>query len=305
MPNRPLPVIAAARYMPPRSAEEAIRHNMRLTEETANQAVPGNAPRHSPTRTGFSQPGLSRLGRADTSGTGQPDAMATPTPNSAISLSILKLDYPRMRRGFVLAALVLPLSGCYVPPGPPGYAQPNYPPPGYPPPGYDPYGAVYPGYSYNDGSPTLLVDGAVMPLIFFGGGWGLLRRTSQLASRTGRGLAPSGTTASGRRLPPRRRRLPALGCPVGQLFIPLAVSPSRVPRLAASTPTVEASRSQGRKVAHHPARRPMEDRHSPTRQARGTQPGSQPPLGRNPLIHSTSGVVHVRPVRNADRTPPR
>jgi hypothetical protein len=83
-----------------------------------------------------------------------------------------------MRRNLVLAALLLPLSGCYLPPqGPTGYAQPGYPPPGYPPQGYpqaayDPYGNVYPGYSYNDGTPTLLVEGAPMPLIVVGGGWG-------------------------------------------------------------------------------------------------------------------------------------
>lgn len=123
-----------------------------------------------------------------------------------------------MRRGVVLAALLLPLSGCYEqppatsgyaaqpgypPPAGYGYAQPGYPPPpgyqqpeyqqpayppsgyqqpGYPPPGYpqpaypagayDQYGNIYPGYSDNGGDPTLLVDGAVMPLILFGGGWG-------------------------------------------------------------------------------------------------------------------------------------
>jgi hypothetical protein len=92
-----------------------------------------------------------------------------------------------MRRDLVLAALLLPLSGCYVTqPGPGyvqpgyGYAQPGYPPtggygyaqPAYPPAAYDAYGNVYPGYSDNDGAPTLFVDGAVMPLVLFGGGWG-------------------------------------------------------------------------------------------------------------------------------------
>jgi hypothetical protein len=96
-----------------------------------------------------------------------------------------------MRRAFALAALLLPLGGCYqeapgpagyaqpgYPPGGYGYAQPGYPPPGYPPQGYaapgsyDPSGGIYPGYSDNGGSPTLFVDGAVMPLIFFGGSWG-------------------------------------------------------------------------------------------------------------------------------------
>jgi len=80
--------------------------------------------------------------------------------------------------------MLLPLAGCYVAqpapsygyaaPGypPPGYPQPEYPPLGYPPASYDPYGNVYPGYSYNDGAPTLFVDGAVAPLILLGGGWG-------------------------------------------------------------------------------------------------------------------------------------
>jgi len=108
-----------------------------------------------------------------------------------------------MRPGFLLAALLPPLGGCYAPPpGPAGYAQPGYPPaygyaqpgypppdaqpgypppgyppPGYPPPGYpapasDPYGNFYPGYSDNDGAPTLVVEGTATPLILFGGGWG-------------------------------------------------------------------------------------------------------------------------------------
>jgi hypothetical protein len=95
-----------------------------------------------------------------------------------------------MRRELALAVL-LPLSGCYIPPSQPAvYAQPEYqqpapPPPGYyppqgyqpqpgyyPVPAYDPYGNVYPGYSYNDGSPTLLVEGSAVPLIFLGGVWG-------------------------------------------------------------------------------------------------------------------------------------
>jgi hypothetical protein len=86
-----------------------------------------------------------------------------------------------MRRALPLAALLLPLCGCYVPPPDAGYgyAQPGYPPPagyGYAQPGYppptDPYGNVFPGYSYNDGAPSLFVEGAAMPLIFLGGGWG-------------------------------------------------------------------------------------------------------------------------------------
>lgn len=92
-----------------------------------------------------------------------------------------------MRHSLVLASLLLPLASCYPPPEPPvGYAQPGYPPPspdygyaqpgypaaGYSPGPYDPDGNVYPGYGYNGGTPTLLVDGAVTPLVVFGGGWG-------------------------------------------------------------------------------------------------------------------------------------
>lgn len=101
-----------------------------------------------------------------------------------------------MRGGGMLAALLLPLSGCYVPSSDPSgyaqspylpsaayapgagyeYAQPDYPPPGYPAAAYDPYGYVYPGYSYNEGAPTLFVDGAATPLVLFGGGWGYYDR---------------------------------------------------------------------------------------------------------------------------------
>jgi hypothetical protein len=84
-----------------------------------------------------------------------------------------------MRPRFALVALLLPLSGCVVPPYQAGYGY-GYAPPGYPgaypQPGYPgaypqpDYG--YPGFSYYDDSPTLFVDGATMPLIFYGGGWG-------------------------------------------------------------------------------------------------------------------------------------
>jgi hypothetical protein len=79
-----------------------------------------------------------------------------------------------MRARFALMALLLPLGGCVVPPGQVGYGYgyPGaYPSPGYPGAyGQPDYG--YPGYSYYDNSPTLAVDGATMPLIFYGGGWG-------------------------------------------------------------------------------------------------------------------------------------
>ncbi len=72
-----------------------------------------------------------------------------------------------MRHGLALAALLLPLSACVVaPPPPPAYGY------GYPPPGYPVPDAGYSGYAYNDGSPTMIVEGAPMPLIFYGGSWG-------------------------------------------------------------------------------------------------------------------------------------
>jgi len=72
---------------------------------------------------------------------------------------------------FALAALLLPLGGCVVPPGggygyPAAYSQPGYPA-AYPQPQYG-----YPGYAYNDGAPTYYVDGATVPLLYLNGGWG-------------------------------------------------------------------------------------------------------------------------------------
>jgi hypothetical protein len=69
-----------------------------------------------------------------------------------------------MRHGFALMALLVPLAGCVVPPGGPGY---GYAQPGYPAAEYG-----YPGYAYNNGSPSMYVEGASVPLIFYGGGWG-------------------------------------------------------------------------------------------------------------------------------------
>ena len=58
-----------------------------------------------------------------------------------------------------------------------GYGQPEYPQSDYGQPidpgtGYADEAEAYPGYSYNEGSPTLMVEGAALPLIFFGGAWG-------------------------------------------------------------------------------------------------------------------------------------
>ena len=90
-----------------------------------------------------------------------------------------------MRRGIAWAALLLPLTGCYVPPagyGPGGY---SYAPPSYPGAypgaaigagvGYD-TGYSYPGYAYNGGAPTIIVEGASVPLAYYGGGWGYYDR---------------------------------------------------------------------------------------------------------------------------------
>ncbi len=84
-----------------------------------------------------------------------------------------------MRYRFALAALLLPLSGCVVPPDQAGYGYGyGYPAPGYPgaypqpgyPGAYPDYG--YPGLTYYGDSPTLAIDGGTVPLIFYGGGWG-------------------------------------------------------------------------------------------------------------------------------------
>jgi hypothetical protein len=76
-----------------------------------------------------------------------------------------------MRYGLAYAALLLPLAGCVVPAPAPYYPQPAYVQPGYAAP-YPQADYAYPGYAYNNGSPTLAVEGVTWPLIFYGGGWG-------------------------------------------------------------------------------------------------------------------------------------
>jgi hypothetical protein len=67
-----------------------------------------------------------------------------------------------MRYRLAFAALLLPLTGCIVaPPPPPPYGYPVATPE---------FG--YPGYAYNNGSPTYIDGGVTWPLIFWGGGWG-------------------------------------------------------------------------------------------------------------------------------------
>lgn len=81
-----------------------------------------------------------------------------------------------MRAKIGVVAVLIPLAGCVVAPEPAGY---GYIPPAYaqPQPAYGGPPAyadesVYPGYVDYGGSPALTVDGAIWPLIFFGGGWG-------------------------------------------------------------------------------------------------------------------------------------
>lgn len=95
-----------------------------------------------------------------------------------------------MRHGLALVALLLPLGGCVVPPQPIGYGY-GYGQPGYAQPGYPAGDYGYPGYAYNDGSPTLFVEGATVPLIYYGGGWGYwdgYRRWHGAPDRIGRDL---------------------------------------------------------------------------------------------------------------------
>jgi hypothetical protein len=80
-----------------------------------------------------------------------------------------------MRHRLAIAAMLLPLAGCVVPPQAPyAYAQ-AYPQP-YPqqayPAAYGHTDLSYPGYGYIDGSPTIAADGGTWPLIFYGGAWG-------------------------------------------------------------------------------------------------------------------------------------
>lgn len=108
-----------------------------------------------------------------------------------------------MRRVLTLAMLLLPLAGCYVPPGGDGYgyAQPY---------GYQP--DAYAGYDYNGGSPYMSYEGAEMPLISYGGNWGFYdreRRFHRAPDSVGRNLEsrhPQGAEAS-----PYGGRAPASG----------------------------------------------------------------------------------------------
>ena len=93
-----------------------------------------------------------------------------------------------MRLGLMAAALILPLAGCVVQPSGSagyGYQASSYTAAGSSYPGAYPgaYEGTYPGdyqaadsgysgYNYNDGAPSMIVQGASVPLLFYGGGWG-------------------------------------------------------------------------------------------------------------------------------------
>ena len=91
-----------------------------------------------------------------------------------------------MPRGLWPAVALLALGGCYVPPQTTDYgSQPAYPTAGYPPPQYPPGvyppapydpNAAYPGYDYSGGAPTIIEEGAPVPLVLLGGEWGYYDR---------------------------------------------------------------------------------------------------------------------------------
>jgi len=142
-----------------------------------------------------------------------------------------------------LPALLLTLGGCYLPPGEQpgygyGYAQPGYAsvaPAGV----YGENAEIFQGYSYNEGSPTMIVEGAPMPLIFFGGSWGYYdgeRRFHrapdpvwrQLESRHPQGYgvrpyaSPEGPRYQGYQRPPENRYGGAAPMPPQHNFAPAA-----------------------------------------------------------------------------------
>ncbi len=76
-----------------------------------------------------------------------------------------------MRKHLSIIAMLLPLAGCVVEPAPSPYGNP-YGYGGTPAPAYGDDSGVYSGYYYNEGSPYMVVEGAALPLIYFGGAWG-------------------------------------------------------------------------------------------------------------------------------------
>jgi hypothetical protein len=102
-----------------------------------------------------------------------------------------------MRRALTLAALLLPLAGCYVPPGADGYSDT-----GYQGVAYADRQDVYAGYDYNGGSRFMNYEGAQVPLVFFGGYWGFYdgsRRFHRAPDSVGRHLESRHPEGSGAR----------------------------------------------------------------------------------------------------------
>ena len=102
-----------------------------------------------------------------------------------------------MRRALALAALLLPLAGCYAPPGANGYGEAGYQGPAYADQQY-----TYAGYDYNDGSPYMNYEGAQVPLVVYGGYWGFYdgsRRFHRAPDSVGRHLESRHPEGSGAR----------------------------------------------------------------------------------------------------------
>ena len=74
-----------------------------------------------------------------------------------------------MRCSRALAVALLPLAGCVVAPEQIGY---GYPTPPVQAGAYAQEQEIYSGYNYNGGMPTIIVEGAAAPLMFYGGAWG-------------------------------------------------------------------------------------------------------------------------------------
>lgn len=228
-----------------------------------------------------------------------------------------------MRRDVVLAALLLPLSGCYAPqpagyaqpaaypPGyqyaQPGYQQPGYPQPGYPQPGYDPSGEAYPGYSENGGDPTLLVEGATVPLILYGGGWGYWDsrhswhhapdEVSRHLERERAGGFHRGGEGFGQQRPEGR---PPGGAPNGgqNFFMPTTRGVRRplAPRMAARTLSMPTTRRVRRPLAPRVAARTF----SMPISKRIRLLGPRRHLGRHPPTRNMSAAAIARLVRGVD-----
>ncbi len=77
-----------------------------------------------------------------------------------------------------LAVVLLPLAGCVVAPEQVGYGY-GYQTAPEPVAAYVPEPEVYPGYNYNQGTPTIVVEGAAVPLVYYSGSWGYYNQRRQ------------------------------------------------------------------------------------------------------------------------------